>query len=59
MGNNNVTVTEKVNFAVAADSKNLWKDSWSCKHVRFGAYVEFFFTGRRRGQDLKWFEMVI
>lgn len=47
-----VIVTVKVNFAVAADSKNLWKDSWSYKHIRFGSYLEVFFTGRRRGQGL-------
>lgn len=51
-GNNNVIVSVKVNFAVAADSKNLWKESWSYKHVRFGSYVEVLFTGRRRGQGL-------
>lgn len=38
-----VIVTVKVNFAVAADSNNLWKDSWSHKHVRFSSYVEGFF----------------
>lgn len=43
-------VPVKVNFVVAADSKNLWKDSWSYKHVRFGSYVDFlfFYWSKRR-----------
>lgn len=62
MGNNNVIVTGKVNFAVATDSKNLWKDSWSYKHVRFGHTWSFFLLVEEEVRVCFWncgMEMVI